>query len=114
MESSEVVEQSAASAGDVSCATCPAAPAFVYALGRVEPRFPSLGVEKEFVQATGRADTAGLTDREALHSVLSQPQNRYLARQMCWVLTIEGIETYLLRPRDPVDFSLLVEAVRPT
>ncbi|MCU1345256.1 MAG: PatG Domain, partial [Acidimicrobiia bacterium] len=28
---------------------------FVYAIGRIEPRFPSLGVEKEFAQATGRA-----------------------------------------------------------
>ena len=45
--------------------------AYVYALGRVEPRFPSLAVEKEFAQATGRAETAGLTDRQALHAVLS-------------------------------------------
>jgi hypothetical protein len=27
---------------------------FVYALGRIEPRFPRLSVEKEFAQATGR------------------------------------------------------------
>lgn len=38
-------------------------PPYVYALGRVEPRFPSLAVEKEFAQATGRAETAGLTNR---------------------------------------------------
>ncbi len=90
-----------------------APPAFVYALGRVEPRFPSLAVEKEFAQTVGRAETAGLTDRQALQSVLSQRPNRYLARQLCWVLTIEGLETYLLMPRDPVDFDLLIEAVRP-
>ena len=86
---------------------------FVYALGRVEPRFPSLAVEKEFAQATGRAGTAGLTDRQALHTVLVQRQNRYLARQLCYVFTIEGMETYILQPRDPADFDLLVEAVRP-
>src|SRR5215831_7718626 len=51
---------------------------FVYALGRVELRFPTLAVEKEFAQATGRAETAGLSDRQALHSVLTQKQNRYL------------------------------------
>jgi hypothetical protein len=71
-------------------------------------------VEKEFAQATGRAETAGLTDRQALQSVLSQRSNRYLARQLCWVLEIEGLETYLLVPRDPADFDLLVEALRPT
>jgi PatG Domain len=87
---------------------------YVYALGRIEPRFPRISVEKEFAQATGRAETAGLTDRQALYRVLSQPQNRYLARQLCWVLTIEGLETYILQPRDPVDFVQLVEAVRPT
>jgi hypothetical protein len=70
-------------------------------------------VEKEFAQATGRAGTAGLTDRQALHAVLTQRPNRYLARQLCWVLTIEGLETYLLKPRDPLDVDLLVEAVRP-
>lgn len=90
------------------------APPFVYALGRVEPRFPSLGVEKEFVQATGRADMAGLSDRQALHSILADRANRYLARQLCWVFTIEGLETYVLMPRDPTDLELLVEAVRPS
>src|SRR3712207_947964 len=87
---------------------------YVYAIGRIEPRFPSLAVEKEFAQATGRAEeTSGLTDREALQSVLSERSNRYLVRQLCFVLTIEGLETYILQPRDPADFELLVEAVRP-
>ena len=89
------------------------ASSYVYALGRVEPRFPRLAVEKELAQATGYAETAGLTDRQALHAVLSQRQNRYLVRQLCWVFTIEGLETYLLQPRDPVDLDLLVESVRP-
>ncbi len=91
-----------------------AAPSYVYAIGRIEPRFPRPSVEKEFAQATGRAGTAGLTDRQALHAVLSKPENRYLVRQLCWVMTIEGLETYILAPRDPADFSLLVEALRPT
>lgn len=87
---------------------------YVYALGRIEPRFPSLAVEKEFVQATGRAETVGLTDRQALQEVLSERSNRYLARMLCWVLTIEGLETYVLTPRDPSDLDLLVESLRST
>ncbi|PYS93743.1 MAG: hypothetical protein DMF64_03880 [Acidobacteria bacterium] len=78
----------------------------------MEARFPSLGVEKEFVQATGRADTNGLTDQQALAKVLSQPENRYLARQVCWVMTIEGLETYILIPRDPDGLDLLLASVR--
>jgi hypothetical protein len=106
-------------AAPAPCPTCGGAPAsqsrsFIYALGRIEPRFPRLSVEKEFAQATSRADTAGLTDRQALHKILSQREHRYLARQLCWVLTIEGLETYILVPSDPANFDLLVEAVRPT
>jgi hypothetical protein len=87
---------------------------YVYAIGTVEPRFPSLALEKEFAQATGRAEqTAGLTDQETIQSVLSEGANRYLARQMCFVMTVQGLETYLLYPRDPADLDLLVEAIRP-
>lgn len=86
---------------------------YVYAIGRVEARFPNLSAEKEFFQATGRADTAGKTDQQAFHAVLSRRENRYLVRQLCWVLTIQGLETYLLQPRDPADIDMLVDAIRP-
>jgi hypothetical protein len=85
---------------------------FVYAIGRIQPRFPSRSAEKEYYQAMGRTETSGQTDYEAMHTALSQRQNRYLARQMCWVLTIEGIETYLLKPADPTDLDLLIESLR--
>ena len=103
---------------EMSCPTCAAGAAsmpasYVYALGRIEARFPRLSVEKEFAQVTGRAETAGKTDQQVFHDVLSKPENRYLARQMCWVLTIQGMETYILHPRDPMDFSQLVGAIRP-
>jgi len=87
---------------------------FVYALGRIQPRFSSLALEKEFAQAAGRVATDGLTDLEVFSSLLSQRANRYLARQVCWVFTIEGLETYLLQPRDPFDLQLLIEALRST
>jgi hypothetical protein len=116
----------AAPRAPVNPATCPScgtameangngaiAPSYVFAIGRVEMRFPSLAIEKEFAQATGRANTKGLTDRAAAHAVLAEPSNRYIARQICWVFTIEGLETYLLVPRDPADYDQLLEAVRP-
>jgi hypothetical protein len=86
---------------------------YVYAIGRVEARFPNLAAEKEFAQATGRTDTAGKTDQQTFHAVLYKRENRYLVRQLCWVLSIQGLETYLLQPRDPTDIDLLVEAIRP-
>jgi cyclic patellamide precursor peptide PatG len=97
-----------------SNARAPGPPAHVYAIGRIKPRFPRPSVEKEFAQALGRDKAAGLTDRQVVHAALSKPGNRHLARQLCWVMTIEGLETYILVPRDPVDVNLLVDALRPT
>jgi hypothetical protein len=118
-------QTSAAIAPQAGCPTCGGAgaaavspngagvPSFVYAIGRVEARFPNLAAEKEFAQATGRTDTVGKTDQQTFHTVLSKREHRYLVRQLCWVLTIQGLETYLLAPRDPADIDLLVEAIRP-
>ncbi len=115
--------------GDQPCPTCGSqaratgdgffVPSFIYAVGRVEWRFPRLAVEKEFAQATRRAldakrIKAGSPESENKQAVLSLPENRYLARQLCWVFRIENMETYILQPRNPVDFDLLVETVRPT
>jgi hypothetical protein len=88
-------------------------PSNVYAVGRLEARFPRLAVEKEFAQATGRAETGGQTDQETFSKILSKPENRYLARELCWVLNIQGLDTYIVYPRDPRDFDRLVEAIRP-
>jgi PatG C-terminal len=83
---------------------------YVYSLTKIEPRFPRLSIEKEFAQATGRAETANLTDRQALQRVLQE--NRYLVKQLCWVATVGGLETYIVAPRDPTDTNLLVETLR--
>ena len=85
----------------------------VYAIGRIETSFPNLAVEKEFAQAMGRDDLSGQSDQEAMVSVLTNGQNRYLARAVCWVFTVQGLPTYILRPNDPRDFDLLLEALRP-
>lgn len=87
---------------------------YVYALGRIEARFPRLSIEKEFAQIAGRGDNGGKTDQQVFHDVLTKPENRYLVRQMCWVFTIQGLETYLLGPRNPADYDLLAAAIRPT
>lgn len=87
---------------------------YVYALGRVTPHPPRVSVEKEFAQVSGVTDTANQTSRQVLYAALSQRQNRYLARQMCWVLTVEGQDYYVLQPQDPADLDLLIESVRPS
>ena len=87
---------------------------YVYAVGRVEARFPSPAAEKEFTRVTGQEDITDPADPQLLKSVLSQRENRYLAPQLCWILAIEGLETYILVPRDPADLHRLVEAAGRT
>jgi hypothetical protein len=106
-----------AATNQAECPTCggtggSAVPSYVYVLGQIQARFPRLSVEKEFAQASGRSETNGLTDPQALQQVLARRENRYLARQLCWVMTIEGLEAYVLAPRDPADLELLIEALR--
>jgi hypothetical protein len=61
----------------------------------------------------GRAETAGMIDPQAFYFVLSKKENRYLVRELCWVLTIESVAACILLPKDPLDLDLLVESVRP-
>lgn len=105
-------------AGDETCPTCSGsgdrvAPQYIYAIGKIQPRFTSVGVEKEFLQATSREKTDGLSDHQAFHDILSEPKNRYLARKLCWVFSIEGLETYILHPSSSVDLDTLVESLLP-
>lgn len=101
---------------EAPCSTCGGKSSmpmsYVYALGQIEARFPRLAVEKEYFQVVGRSANNGKTDQQLLKDVLSNRANRYLARQMCWVFSIQGLETYILQPRDPVDLDLLVESLR--
>jgi hypothetical protein len=89
-------------------------PSYIYAIGTISPRIPLLSVEKEIAQAVGRSAASGLTDRQALYGVLSHPTNRYLVRQICWVMTVGGQEAYILIPRASTDYDLLVESLRAT
>jgi hypothetical protein len=121
METTAAVAPSAPSAAP-PCPQCagataptgmaPAPPQYVYAMGKVEVRFPSVDVEKELIQVRGNAETRGLSDRQVLYSILAERSSRYLVRRLTWVLTVEGLETYILVPRDPMDLELLVNTVR--
>jgi hypothetical protein len=88
------------------------APTYVYALGQIDVRLPSLGIEKELAQVLGRLEGSGQTSRQMLKQAVSDEGNRYLARSVCWIFTIEGLETYIVVPRDPHDLQLLIDAYR--
>jgi hypothetical protein len=89
---------------------------YVYAIGKVVHRFPNRSLERELAQVIGRKperETKDLTRPEVAHKVLIDPDNRYIARQICYVLNIEGLETYILVPSNPLDIDRLAQAIRP-
>jgi PatG C-terminal len=91
-------------------------PLYIYTIGKVVHRFPNRSIQLELAQATGRRvedETRGRTHEEIIHKVLTDPANRYIARQICYVLNIEKLETYILTPSDPLDIDRLADALRP-
>jgi len=104
--------------GGGSCPTCAqgaenAGPAVnVYALGTLEMRFPSPGVEKEFRQCIAGGNTANLTESAVQHNALRE--FRHLANEVCWVFRIENVDTYVLIPRDNTVLDDFVNAVAPS
>jgi hypothetical protein len=91
-------------------------PSYVYAIGKVVHRFPNRSLEMELAQAMGRRaeeQTRGVTREEVLYRALTDATNRHIARQICYILNIEGLETYVLIPSDPLDIDRLAEAIRP-
>ncbi|MBC7936276.1 MAG: hypothetical protein H7Y86_13075 [Rhizobacter sp.] len=107
-----------AEGGRSSCSTCDSNAAdsvqYVYTIGRIRARFPGVAIEREFAQAVGRIKTDGMTDNAVMYKVLSDPQNLYLARKICWTIAVEGMETYLLQPMVAADLDMLISSLKPT
>ncbi len=106
------------------CPTCAipgteaaAPPSFVYAIGEIDFLASSELLEQEMAQVMEIRKGDLLKDVtsafEQQKKILMAPEYRYIVRQLCWVLRIETLQTYLLQPRDPADFALLVEAFSP-
>jgi hypothetical protein len=106
----------APASGGCGCGCSGSAPAndYVYAIGRISARFPSIDIEKELYQVVRNTETNKLTDSQVLYQVLSQPSNAYLAREMCWVLSVRGVEAFTVIPRSGLELTDLVNALNLT
>ena len=87
---------------------------YVCVLGQIEARFPNRSIEKGYVQILERSKSANFEHQQAFYSVLSQPENRYLARKLSGILTKEGVPIYILLPTGPEDLDILLDAIRPS
>jgi hypothetical protein len=87
---------------------------FIYVLGSVDIRFPDQSISEEFQVA---AQTLGIKQnpnkplRDWYHQVLSQTGARYIARQVCWILKVEGQTAYYLTLHDMHDLPDLISCL---
>src|SRR5262249_46665483 len=98
--------------GPGSRATPPSWGQPVYAVGRLRPGVASLGVEKEFAQLAAGEHVGDQVDVDLLRRVLSDPDNAYLARHLCWFFSGGGIDSFIALPRE-AELERLVEALSP-
>ncbi|MEQ1824113.1 MAG: hypothetical protein ABL949_16510, partial [Fimbriimonadaceae bacterium] len=85
---------------------------WVYAVGRLIPQFPDYGVEREFAQLGADAQAlSGGIEGDRLRVILKDPNNAYLARQLCWVFFVGDVEAFTLICRDDADARRFVEAL---
>ena len=85
---------------------------WIYVLGDVDAVIPNLAIEKEIWAAMAQVGTKDLPNEAATQKVLESPSYAYLARNMCYVLRVQEVETYILVPSVPLDYSLLVDAAK--
>jgi hypothetical protein len=80
----------------------------VFGVGKIAPQISSAGVEKHIAQLAGGL-SHGFVETTVLRDVLSVPENRYLGRYVCWVLTSQQVDAFSVVPRDEADIVRLVE-----
>jgi hypothetical protein len=108
--------------GICTCGGSEAVPSrFIYVLGTVDLRFPDQSIAEEF-ESVARASHIVLRPDESLRNyyyrVLSQRnadgrlKARHVARQVCWLLKVEGVKAYYLSLCDLDDLPDLIECLR--
>lgn len=72
-------------------------------------------MERELGNVIARQNNSGKTDQRVLAELLSERSNRYLVRSLTWGFTdMSGVsEIYTLQPRDPGDYEILAQSIRP-
>lgn len=98
--------------GICSCGSIAAdSQSYIYAVGVIKPLFPSLDLQKEF---DGAAKQLKVSERDyySVFSADGQPY-MYIAEKMCWILTINNIDAYIVVPRSQLELNDIINALKP-
>ena len=81
---------------------------YVYAVGRLRPHFPTLGLEKEY-EAVARMNNASPRD---YHKIFSDSKFNYIAEQVSWIMTIDGQDAYVVLPNSDDELNGFIETLK--
>jgi hypothetical protein len=85
----------------------------VFTVGRLRAGFPDSGLQQEYAQAASVHPDAPVESSE-LKAVIAQPDNRYLARQVCWTFTAQsGDDACTVLPRSEAELDDLIDLLAP-
>ena len=85
---------------------------FVYSIGAIKPMFPDLSTKKEFEYAVTQSPGVAETDYYQIFTE-NNYQYLYIAENICWVLEIEGVDTYILKPRSTTELKDMIDTLNP-
>jgi hypothetical protein len=84
-------------------------PTYVYALGTIRAEWSSQSAKKEYAQVAADQRVTG-SESQVLYEVLRA--NHYLAREACWIFSVEKQDIYQLVVRES-DIDALIAAIEP-
>jgi len=82
---------------------------FVFAIGKLDVKFPNIGLEREFQRAAQRSGATTGTRSEKLAAVLRS--HRHIASRICPLLLVGGIPVYVIAPAAAYVRDALIEAL---
>jgi hypothetical protein len=82
----------------------------ILAVGRLRASFPSLGHQREYADIAAVDPDAPIATRE-LKDVVTQWEHRYLARQICWIFSVQSVDICVVVPRNDADLDELMDSV---
>lgn len=81
----------------------------IYVIGRVTVRFPTPGIQKEYEHESRGGGYP--TEAHAIYDVLSK--HPHIARRVCYVLKVQGVDAYILQPATRNELRYIIETLKP-
>lgn len=80
---------------------------YVYAVGILRPIYPNRSLEHEMLQSADRSQAPG-PPNELDFQTMRMGENVHVSRDMCFVLSIGGIDTYIVKPRSYLELNDII------